>query len=153
MACPLPERGESLTPLNRGRRQHRQLLVYGDCRPPASAFNEKVNGGGMILVPGGTASFSVRALLSKTGEPQGALTYQDHVTGQTVRSAFITAVIGSAAQARMCGKATINGAGSFDFVVDVFDKGEPGSAEVFRLQLSNGYAAGGTLSGGNIQVH
>jgi hypothetical protein len=51
-------------------------------------------------------------------------------------------------------RATINGAGSFDFV-DVDDLGEPGTGvDKFRIQLSSGYTAGGSkLSGGNIQVH
>jgi hypothetical protein len=55
----------------------------------------------------------------------------------------------------MFGTATVNGAGSFDFVVDVDDFGEPGAGvDKFRIQLSNGYTAGAALiSGGNIQVH
>ena len=36
---------------------------------------------------------------------------------------------------------------------DVADKGEPGRTDTFRLQLSNGYSAAGTLDGGNIQLH
>jgi uncharacterized delta-60 repeat protein len=121
--------------------------------PPQSEFAEKVNGGGSVASPGGAATFAVRALLSKAGEPQGTLTFQDHATGRTVRSTVITAVVGNATRARIFGKATIDGAGSFDFVADVVDNGEPGSADVFGIQLGDGYAAGGTLSGGNIQVH
>jgi hypothetical protein len=42
----------------------------------------------------------------------------------------------------MFGKATVNGAGSFDFVIDVDDLGEPGTGvDKFRIQLSNGYTA------------
>jgi hypothetical protein len=45
----------------------------------------------------------------------------------------------------MFGAATINGAGSFDFVVDVDDFGEPGAGvDKFQIQLSNGY--GGSVA-------
>jgi hypothetical protein len=120
--------------------------------PPTNTLDEKVNGGGSILLTGGTATFGVRAVLSTTGEARGNLTYQDHTTGRTVKSTVITAVVGTATQARIFGRATIDGTGSFDFMVEVIDNGEPGSADVFRIQLSNGYMAGGTLNGGNIQV-
>jgi len=38
------------------------------------------------------------------------------------------------------------------------DKGEPGRNDLFQIQLSNGYSAGGDLGGshpggGNIQLH
>lgn len=44
-------------------------------------------------------------------------------------------------------------AAALDFTVDVQDNGEPGSADTFSIQLSNGYSASGVLSGGNIQLH
>ena len=81
------------------------------------------------------------------------MTYQDHVTGMTVKSTAITAVVVSATHARIFGKATINNTGSFDFVVDVDDLGEPGTSDTFAIQMSNGYTAGGQLTGGNIQLH
>ena len=42
--------------------------------------------------------------------------------------------------------------------VRVCDKGEPGRSDIFEIQLSNGYFAGGDLGGsrpggGNIQLH
>jgi hypothetical protein len=57
--------------------------------------------------------------------------------------------------ARIFGKATINGSGSYDFVVDVDDLGEPGiGSDQFGIQINNGYVAGpAKLSGGNIQIH
>jgi hypothetical protein len=35
----------------------------------------------------------------------------------------------------------------------VVDNGEPGRADRFTIQLSNGYTASGTLVRGNFQVH
>ena len=71
-----------------------------------------------------------------------------------LKSTLITAVLVAGTHARISGKATINGAGSFDFVVDVDDLAEPGiNKDKFAIQVSNGYARSGTLSGGNIQVH
>ena len=71
-----------------------------------------------------------------------------------LKSTLITAVLVTATHAQIIGKATINGAGSFDFAIDVDDLGEPGAnVDKFGIQVSNGYARSGTLSGGNIQVH
>jgi len=53
---------------------------------------------------------------------------------------------------RISGTAEINGAaGSYE--VWVTDNGEPGRNDVFKIKLSNGYSAEGTLGGGNIQLH
>lgn len=69
--------------------------------------------------------------------------YQDHDAGLNIKTSIITAVVVTATQAGMFGRATVNGAGSFDFVVDVDDLGEPGAGiDRFKIQLSNGYAAG-----------
>jgi hypothetical protein len=121
--------------------------------PPPSTSNEKVTGGGSILVTGGKGTFGLNAMASSPTTPQGNVTYQDHPTGMTVKSTVITALVVFGNHARIFGKATINGAGSFDFVVDVDEAGEPGGSDKFAIQLSNGYTAGGTLSGGNIQIH
>ena len=39
------------------------------------------------------------------------------------------------------------------YQVDVTDNGEPGRNDSFKLHLSSGYNASGTLGGGNIQLH
>ena len=57
-------------------------------------------------------------------------------------------------QASIFGTATVNGGGSFDYRVDLKDLGEPGSADTYRIRLSNGYDSGvKVLSGGNVQLH
>jgi hypothetical protein len=56
--------------------------------------------------------------------------------------------------ASVFGTATINGSGSFDYELDLVDSGEPGTADTYRIVLSNGYDSGvQTLVGGNVQIH
>jgi hypothetical protein len=48
----------------------------------------------------------------------------------------------------------VNGSGAFGFDVTVCDNGEPGKdVDTFTISMSDGYSAGGTLRGGNIQIH
>ena len=51
--------------------------------------------------------------------------------------------------------ATINGAGTFNYRIDVVDNDEPGAgSDTYRIRLSNGYDSGvQKLAGGNIQLH
>jgi len=117
----------------------------------------KVTGGGSIRLAEGKATFGFEALTTGAGNLQSNVTYQDHLTGQMIKSTVVTAVVVNPARthARIFGKAAINGAGSFAFVVDVDDLGEPGAGvDKFHIRLSNGYNVGGTLmNGGNIQIH
>jgi hypothetical protein len=47
----------------------------------------------------------------------------------------------------------LNGAAT-TYRIDVDDLAEPGrNRDTFRIQLATGYAASGTLTGGNIQIH
>jgi hypothetical protein len=56
--------------------------------------------------------------------------------------------------ASIFGTAKVNGAGSFDYRIDVRDLGEPGSSDRYRIRLSNGYDSGDQqLVGGNVQIH
>jgi hypothetical protein len=121
--------------------------------PPPSTSGARVIGGGSIPLSGGRGTFGLTASADREGDPGGNVTYQDHVTGRTVHSTQITAVVVTGTHARIFGKATVEGAGSFDFVVDVDDLGEPGTNDTFRIQMSDGYTAGGRLDGGNIQIH
>jgi hypothetical protein len=123
--------------------------------PPPSTAGARVTGGGSINVSGGQATFGMVEITRYNGEVTGNLTYQDHLTGAMIRSLRFTALVVTGSHARVFGKASINGSGEFDFVVDVDDLGEPGGGvDQFRIDLSTGYTAGGTvLSGGNIQIH
>ena len=69
-------------------------------------------------------------------------------------TSFATQAAGSETQASIYGTATVDGSGSVDFQIDLQDLGEPGTADTYRLRLSNGYDTGvQTLVGGNVQIH
>ena len=51
------------------------------------------------------------------------------------------------------GTAEIDGLGGFTYRAEAVDNGEPGDADTFSIDLSNGYHAEGVLGGGNIQLH
>ena len=74
--------------------------------------------------------------------------------GVGVASRFATQDSSSGTQASIFGTATVNGSGSFDYQIDLQDLGEPGTADTYRIRLSNGYDSGEqTLVGGNVQIH
>jgi Mg-chelatase subunit ChlD len=125
---------------------------------PASTEGCKVTYGGRITAAnGGKATFGGNAKVPASG-PQGQEEYQDHgpAADMNVHSIDVLAVTCSSdgKSASIFGTATINGSGSFNFRIDVTDNGEPGSADTYRIRLSNGYDSGvQTLEGGNVQVH
>ena len=136
-------------------------LVFGSssagitCGVPSSQCGDFVTGGGWIT---GTPSlakgnFAVAGGI-KNGGLWGHLTYQDHgANGPKVKGTGVTgyAVTGETSR-RITGTADIDGQPG-TYQVDVTDAGEPGRNDLFTLKLSTGYAASGTLQGGNIQIH
>ena len=133
------------------------LLGFQDfCTAPASTPGAKVTAGGWIAVTGGKGTFGLTAKANANGTPSGNFTYQDHVQNMTVKSTAITSVIlnGSGDCAQILGDAKVNGVPGFGFDVTVCDNGEPGKdSDTFTIFMSNGYAASGTLGGGNVQIH
>jgi hypothetical protein len=123
---------------------------------PASTAGCKVNNGGRITAANGDkATFG--GMAKGTG-PSGSEEYQDHgpAVDINVNSINVLAVRCSAdgTAASIFGTATINGAGSFDYRIDVKDLGEPGTTDTYRIRLSNGYDSGEqVLSAGNVQIH
>jgi hypothetical protein len=82
------------------------------------------------------------------GDGGGEIGLASSVTTFAVRAAS------SETQASIYGTATVDGSGSVDFQIDLEDLGEPGTADTYRLRLSNGYDTGvQTLVGGNVQIH
>jgi hypothetical protein len=131
------------------------LIGFQDfCTVPPSTPGAKVTAGGWITVVGDKGTFGLTA---KAGTPpSGNLTYQDHgVLARTVKSTTVTSVslTGAGNCAQILGTATVNGSGAVGFQVDVCDNGEPGSNDTFSIVMGDGYAAGGTLRGGNVQIH
>jgi hypothetical protein len=123
--------------------------------PPDSTIDVKSTDGGSIAVQSGIGTFGIVAKGTSSGLAEGNVEYQDHVTGMNLKSTTITAIVVTGTHVRIFGKATINGTGSHDFVVDVDDLGEPGiGVDRFGIQVSTGYTAGpNVLTGGNVQLH
>jgi hypothetical protein len=126
---------------------------------------DKITGGGFIHttvvdtnvistngLPGAHASFGVSAGI-KRGQFVGQLNYIDHGTGMHVKSTGVTGFTAVDLVTR---------AVDFNVLIDgvegtarvlLADNGEPGRNDIFDITLSTGYHAGGTLGGGNIQLH
>jgi hypothetical protein len=114
-----------------------------------------VTGGGWITTSSGAkGNFSVDGGATN-GVYWGHLNYKDQGTGMQAKATSITAYqVGATPNARHIeGTAQISGVDGYTFAVDVTDNGEPGTNDTFSISLSNGYQAGGSLSGGNIQLH
>ncbi len=110
-----------------------------------------ITGGGWITTAG-RDNFAV-AGGAKNGSLVGHLEYIDHANGTKVHGTAVTAYAVTGTTSRHIeGTATIGGAPG-TYQVDVADNGEPGRADTFRITLSTGYTASGTLGGGNIQLH
>jgi hypothetical protein len=133
------------------------LIGFQDfCTVPPSTTGAKVTAGGWITtLLGDKGTFGLTAKANASGTPSGNLTYQDHgVLSRTVKSTAVTSVTVTNNCAQILGTATVNGAGSFTFDVDVCDNGEPGKdSDTFSISMSDGYTAFGTLRGGNVQIH
>lgn len=123
---------------------------------PGSTEGCKVTYGGRITAANGDrATFGGNA---KADGPKGNENYQDHgpATPMHVKSSEVLVVTCSAdgTSASIFGTATVDGAGTFGFRIDVRDLGEPGASDRYRIRLSNGYDSGDRqLEGGNIQIH
>jgi hypothetical protein len=116
----------------------------------------KVTGGGQITLSPQRGSFGFNVMYSAGDTaPKGDLEYIDHETGMNVHAPDMTLleVYDSNTKAEFWGTCTINGVSGFTFHVYVEDNGEPGKNDFFKIWLSNGYSAGGTLLNGNIQIH
>jgi hypothetical protein len=118
----------------------------------------KVTGGGQIAIPlpKGKASFGFNIMYQEGwAAPKGELQYVDHTTKMTVHGPNMTSLVVSSdkTKATFTGECTINGVSGFKFKVYVEDNSEPGKNDVFKIELSNGYSAGGVLLNGNIQIH
>src|SRR5262249_41091230 len=132
---------------------HADIVCHGK---PACSGGDFVTGGGWITgTPSGAKGTFAVAGGIKNGAFWGHLSYDDHGSGgPKVKGTGVTAYpVVDATTRHIEGTCEINGAGGFTYGADVADHGEPGRSDTFRLHLSNGYTASGTLSGGNIQLH
>lgn len=125
--------------------------------PPLPPCHDFVTGGGWITVGSSQANFGFNVGFKPNATtPEGHFNYIDHNTGMHVQTTSITAYVEGASKTsrHFEGSAEINGVPGVTYLIDVADNGEPGrKADTLRISLSNGYSAGGTLDGGNIQLH
>lgn len=103
------------------------------------------------------ATFGGSARSLADGSTQGQQDYQDEGPLQRlkVRSIRVQAVVCTGStEASIYGQATIDGAGSFAYRIDVKDLAKPGKgADTYRIILANEYGSGEqTLQGGNVQI-
>ncbi|HEV8308684.1 MAG TPA: choice-of-anchor P family protein [Methylomirabilota bacterium] len=129
-----------------------------NCVPPVTSgpCHDFVTGGGWVTVASSRANFGFNAGFKDGATvPEVHLTYIDHNTGMKLKATSITAYSATGATSRQfTGKAEVNGVAGYIYTVDVADNREPGrDSDTFVISLSNGYGAGGTLAGGNIQLH
>lgn len=128
------------------------------CAAPGAAApcKDLVTGGGWITgTPSGAkGNFAVAGGI-KNGAFWGHLNYIDHGPGgPRVKGTGVTAYTFVDPTTRQIdGNAEVDGQGGFTYTVVVSDNGEPGRSDTFVLNVSNGYSAGGTLDGGNLQLH
>ena len=129
--------------------------------PPASTQLCEVtitDGGWMIANNNDRANFGGNAKVLADGTVQGQQQYQDQGPAQSmnVHSTQLTATTCSQDRttASIYGNATIDGAGSHVFRIDVTDAGSGGSNDTYGIKLDTGYMSGQhQLGGGNITIH
>jgi len=138
---------------------------FGDAQktwtPPASTQLCEVtisDGGWIIANNTDRATFGGNAKVLGDGTVQGQQQYQDQgpVQAMNVHSTAITATTCSQDRttASIFGKATIDGAGSFVFRIDVTDAGAGGSNDTYGIMLETGYMSGQhQLGAGNVTIH
>jgi hypothetical protein len=116
------------------------------------------DGGWITANNGDRASFGGNAKVLPDGTVQGQQEYQDQGPMQriNVHSITITATTCSADRttASIFGRATIDGAGSHVFAVDLTDLTSAGGTDSYGIMLDTGYTSGQQpLGGGEITIH
>ena len=113
----------------------------------------QVTGGGWIVVGGERVSFGFNAQSRDVGDPaKGNCNVIDHATKTHIKCVTIDSLVVSPTHATFFGQATVDGVPT-KYRIDVDDLGEGGAADTFKILTNSGYVAGGTLQGGNIQIH
>ena len=139
--------------------------VEGD--PVFSALGALLSAPAVIPSAAGLPAQATFGFVVQCCPARGNLQYDDHTMGVTINAKSIDflAISGSSGtscpavpgsqHAEFTGTATVKrstGTATQPFTVDVDDCGEPGTMDTFKIQTT-GYVNGGTLIGGNIQIH
>ena len=114
----------------------------------------QVTGGGQtfndLVVEGLTFGFNAR---SDALETSGHCNVIDHAAGIHIRCLDVTNLVQVGKHATFFGNADINGVPT-EYRIDVDDVAEPGHyRDTFVIQTRSGYAGGGLVTHGNVQVH
>lgn len=122
-----------------------------------------VTGDGSIVHDGKTGNLEFDVKYNNRGGIQGEFEYTERRSnGNTqLKSTSMQSLSIAGDAAVFIGKAKLNGATNYTFIVTIFDKGDPGRRDTFGLKViaPNGTVVSDltfdpiTLSGGNIQVH
>ena len=115
----------------------------------------KVTGGGFIFVDAlqDKGSFSLEVKVDTTGHILGKAAYRDAAGGVDFRTSLITSATFNGKTVTFKGTGTNNNIAT-SFTIIAQDKAEPGAGkDTFAITLGTGYSKGGTLEGGNIQIH
>jgi hypothetical protein len=124
--------------------------VGDECDPTPGNTKGKTTGSGWISQTR-QANVNVHGKSGQAPKP-AKVDYDDRAIGLRFASTAVTSYIQVGSRAIIRGQGRANGV-LVTFRAEVVDNGEPGRADRFTIQLSNGYTASGTLIRGNFQVH
>jgi hypothetical protein len=116
----------------------------------------KVNNGGWFIANNGDrVSFGGMAKSDGAGNVSGNEEFQDHGSAQrfNLHGDPLAVFCQSDTTVTIFGTATIDGAGSHIFRIDVTDNGEPGSGDHYRMRVGTYDSGDHVLQGGNVQIH
>jgi hypothetical protein len=100
---------------------------------------------------GGMAGFALDVrYLAGQAAPTGLLLFEDRSGGPRVKATGIDSLTIAGSRASITGRATVDGVPGISFFVEVEDLGK--DADSFRIVLGDGYAAGGVLLKGKVEV-
>jgi hypothetical protein len=114
-------------------------------------------GGWITTRSGDMATFGGNASVASSGSPSGQEQYVDHgpATPITVSSTSIQAIACGAdsTQASIYGQATVDGSGTYNFLIQVTDPDATGGSDTYRILVSNDYDSGmQVLGGGTVEI-
>jgi Beta-propeller repeat len=120
---------------------------------PPSPTVGKVTGGGTVNVSGGIGNFGfIVQRQAADNSINGDLQYVNHASGTKIHSVMFTTFTISGNTATFGGTCTNNGAPCI-FNVTVQDNDQTSGPDSFIISINGGAPEGGTLRGGDIEIH
>jgi hypothetical protein len=120
------------------------------CDNVFNSTDGRASGGGFLVQDGEKVNFSVSGK-SEAGRLFGTCVVTAGST--TIKCTGVDGFYKSGTnRVVMVGSATVDGTPTRDRI-DLTDNGEPGTSDRIAIQTDSGFAAAGTISGGNLEVH